>query len=134
MVAGAAYSDKTCNRAGIVAAGWLGGAICMGWAAQVSSPWWTLVAFTFMGAATAAANGPFWAMSSSLFSGVAAAGSIALINSIGNLGGFVGPTAVGIITEYAGGYRTALFALCAVMAAAGLLALLLPVTQKARPD
>jgi len=32
-------------------------------------------------------------------SGTAAAGGIALINSVGNLGGFVGPTLVGVVFD-----------------------------------
>src|SRR5262249_26773257 len=35
--------------------------------------------------------GPFWAMSSESLAGTGAAAGIALINSVGNLGGFAGP-------------------------------------------
>ena len=37
----------------------------------------------------------FWTMPAALLSGTAAAAGIALVNSIGNLGGFVGPYLVG---------------------------------------
>src|SRR5262249_40911358 len=41
----------------------------------------------------------FWALPTSFFTGTPAAASIGLINSIGNLGCFVGPYAVGYISK-----------------------------------
>src|SRR5262249_11163499 len=41
----------------------------------------------------------FWSLPTSFLRGTAAAAGIALINSIGNLGGFVGPYAVGFIKD-----------------------------------
>jgi nitrate/nitrite transporter NarK len=38
-----------------------------------------------------------------MLSGVAAAGGIALINSVGNLGGFLGPYVFGLIKDATGG-------------------------------
>lgn len=43
-----------------------------------------------------------WAMPGALLNGTAAAAGIALINSFGNLGGFVSPTLIGYITERTG--------------------------------
>lgn len=48
--------------------------------------------------------GPFWGMNSSFLGGKAAAGAIALVSSLGSLGGFVGPYVVGISTEATGSY------------------------------
>ena len=48
--------------------------------------------------------GPFWGMNSSFLGGKAAAGAIALVSSLGSLGGFVGPYVVGISTEGTGSY------------------------------
>jgi ACS family tartrate transporter-like MFS transporter len=44
---------------------------------------------------------PFWAMTSAFLRGTAAAGGIALINSVGNLGGYFGPSIVGIAKQKA---------------------------------
>src|SRR3954451_21284796 len=44
----------------------------------------------------------FWAMPAALLSGPAAAAGIALVNSIGNLGGFVGPYLVGLMKDATG--------------------------------
>src|SRR5207244_1509129 len=57
------------------------------------------------------ALGPFWAMPTAVLRGSAAAAGIAWINSVGNLGGFVGPYAVGLIRDLTGGFSAAMFAL-----------------------
>ncbi|GJD52902.1 Putative tartrate transporter [Methylobacterium crusticola] len=61
----------------------------------------------------------FWTMPSEFLTGTAAAGGIALINSVGNLGGFVGPFVVGWIKDATGGFGAALgfLAACAVLSA-----------------
>jgi ACS family tartrate transporter-like MFS transporter len=46
----------------------------------------------------------FWALATSFLTGTAAAVSIGLINSVGNLGGFVGPYAVGYMTKVTGSF------------------------------
>jgi ACS family tartrate transporter-like MFS transporter len=61
----------------------------------------------------------FWTMPSEFLTGTAAAGGIAMINSVGNLGGFVGPFVVGWIKDQTGGFGAALgfLAACAVLSA-----------------
>ena len=49
-----------------------------------------------------------WTLPTGFLTGSAAAGGIALINSIGNLGGFVGPYAIGWIKDATGETRAAL--------------------------
>lgn len=66
--------------------------------------------------------GTFWTLPTAFLSGTAAAAGIALINSVGNLGGFVGPYMVGYIRE-AGGSSGGMLFLSAVLLAAGVLAL-----------
>jgi ACS family tartrate transporter-like MFS transporter len=46
---------------------------------------------------------PFWCMPTALLSGEAAAVGIALINSLGNIGGFVGPYMIGFLKDATGG-------------------------------
>src|SRR5262249_39616284 len=55
--------------------------------------------------------GPFWAMSSQILTGTAAAAGIALINSVGNLGGFLGPYLVGVVRKQTASFALALLAL-----------------------
>jgi MFS transporter, ACS family, tartrate transporter len=63
----------------------------------------------------------FWTLPTAFLSGAAAAGGIALINSIGNLAGFAGPYAMGAIKDLTGGYAAGL--LC--LSAAGFVAMTL---------
>ena len=52
--------------------------------------------------------GPFWSLPNEFLTGFSAAAGIALINSFGNLGGFVGPYAIGAISQKAGGSQSGL--------------------------
>jgi len=63
----------------------------------------------------------FWTFPAAFLSGPAAAGGIALINSIGNLAGFTGPFAVGRIKDLTGSYSGGLLTL----SAAGLVAMII---------
>jgi ACS family tartrate transporter-like MFS transporter len=59
--------------------------------------------------------GPFWAIPTALLRGTAAAGGIALVNSIGNVGGFVGPYVMGWIRDATGGFTAGLLTLAAIL-------------------
>jgi sugar phosphate permease len=62
----------------------------------------TLVCFTIGAAAIWSAFAVFWSVPPLFYGGVAAAGAIAVINSIGNLNGFVNPYIVGAIQTATG--------------------------------
>jgi ACS family tartrate transporter-like MFS transporter len=49
--------------------------------------------------------GPFWSLPNKFLTGISAAAGIALINSLGNVGGFVGPYAIGAIIKRTGSSR-----------------------------
>src|SRR6185503_8953248 len=53
----------------------------------------------------------FWAIPAGFLTGAAAAGAIGLINSLGNLGGFVGPYLVGWLRQASGGFAAGLIIL-----------------------
>lgn len=57
----------------------------------------------------------YWAIPSGFLTGRAAAGGLALIVSVGNLGGFVGPSLIGALKQFSGGFTVPLFAIAAVM-------------------
>ncbi|ACA17669.1 major facilitator superfamily MFS_1 [Methylobacterium sp. 4-46] len=87
----------------------------------------TLMAVVAIAVATIGLYGckpAFWTMPSEFLTGTAAAGGIAMINSIGNLGGFVGPFVVGWIKDATGGFGAALGFLTACAVLSALLALL----------
>ena len=58
-------------------------------------------------------KGPFWSMPPMFLTGTAAAASIAWINSLGNLGGFFGPSIVGWVRDTTGSFAGGLYALAA---------------------
>ena len=88
-------------------------------------PWLLVLSFTIAQMALRSLAGVFWAMPPQILGGTAAAAGIALINSIGNLGGFVGPTIVGVLLDLTGGYTGALLALTgALLLEAGLVLML----------
>jgi ACS family tartrate transporter-like MFS transporter len=79
----------------------------------------------------------FWALPPQFLTGEAAAGSVGLINSIGNLGGFLGPTLVGALKEGRPDYGLGLAALggfallaAATIAVAGALAKATPAAAR----
>jgi len=71
---------------------------------------------------------PFWSLPTSFLSGAAAAGGIALINSMGNIGGLLGPGTVGLIHDHeqTGSYTWVLLALAVTLLIGGILALFAP--------
>ncbi|HWZ43852.1 MAG TPA: MFS transporter [Candidatus Saccharimonadales bacterium] len=74
---------------------------------------------------------PFWQMPTTLLAGSAAAGGIALINSIGNLSGWLGPYLVGWLKDVTGKTAAGLYAVAGLEALATVLILLLVPRRKA---
>ena len=62
----------------------------------------------------------FWAMPSLFLTERAAAGSIGLINSVGNLGGFLGPYVLGTVEALTGSFEGGLFFLVVCMTVSAL--------------
>lgn len=67
--------------------------------------------------------GPFWAMATSSMAGISAAAGIAVINSLGNLGGYFGPDIIGIFRTANGGFRGGMLAISATLVISGSIAL-----------
>jgi MFS transporter, ACS family, tartrate transporter len=91
-------------------------------------------ALTFVSLALAATfcmQGPFWATGTSLISGTAAAAGIAIINSLGNLGGYFGPKIIGLSRMAGGGFRGGMLVITASLILAGILSLV--VRQRRQP-
>lgn len=66
--------------------------------------------------------GPFWGLPTAFLTGTAAAGGIAMINSIGNLGGQAGPWILATFQSPDGSFGLGLRVLAALLALCGLLA------------
>ena len=80
-----------------------------------------------------AIDGPFFTLPSSFLSGAAMAGGIALINSVGSLGGFLGPVLIGVLRDQTGGYAAGMIALAIALIFAAIAVLALGRTMTARP-
>jgi MFS transporter, ACS family, tartrate transporter len=94
-------------------------------ASITQSPFLSLVSISIAAAGIWGTFGPFWAQVSGRFTGTAAAGSIALINSIGNLGGFAGPYIVGTVKQSTHTFAGGMLVMATSVLAASLLALTL---------
>jgi len=123
MLAWGRHSDKRGERtghvaaaAGVAVAGLLG-------SIYVGTPWIALCCLGLASIGIYASLGPFWAMPPLFLQGTAAAGGIALINSVGNLGGFAGPYLMGWIKESTGSFSLGMAALACCLGAAAVLAL-----------
>ena len=72
----------------------------------------------------------FWAIPPVFLGGIAAAAGIAMINSLGNLGGYFGPSAVGYLRQHSSGYTGGLLVLAGVLLLEAILVSLLPMPRK----
>lgn len=119
-------SDKTGKRRLFVLLPLTGFALCLGLSVLTHSQ--VSVSFLFLvgcGFFMQAAAGIFWAILPKLCSVESAGSARGLINALGNLGGFVGPYAVGIMTQYYSS-SVAIYSLAIMVGMAGLLSLILP--------
>jgi MFS family permease len=121
MIAAGRHSDVTGERRRHVA---VAAIVCAAGLVAVTASSglaWSLTALTVALVGLAAMFGPFWALAASATGGAGAAASIALINSVGNTGGFVGPYLLGAINEATGSFKVGLFAIAAMLVGGALL-------------
>jgi MFS transporter, ACS family, tartrate transporter len=133
MVLVGRHSDRTGERKLHVAACAIAGAAGLFLAVAFKGNLWLLVlSFTICQVGQRSVMSVFWAIPPMLLGGTAAAAGIALINAVGNLGGFFGPTMMGWLRDMSGGYNGGLLVLaCALILEAVLVASLrLPAAKR----
>jgi ACS family tartrate transporter-like MFS transporter len=131
MVRIAAHSDRTGERRLHVAVPTFVTAVGFAaTAATLRAPLLATAALTLVAIGIAGSFGPFWGLATSTLGASAAAGGIALVNAIGNIGGFAGPYVVGLVKDATGSFAGSLLTFAALAGIAGLLALRL---RLARP-
>jgi len=91
--------------------------------AALQSPALVLVALAIAAIGICSTLAPFWAMPPHFLSGKGAAAGIAAINAVGNLGGFIGPYAVGWALQETGNYSGGMMILAGFLLAAAALVL-----------
>lgn len=134
MVLWARRSDRSAHRTRHITATMLLAAAGLVVAAFVTAPTLSLAALTLPIVGALAFQATFWAVPQTFLTGRAAAAGIALIVSVGNLGGFVGPYLIGRVVEATDSYKTALPVLAAFLLLGSLMMTVLgnPASRAAR--
>jgi ACS family tartrate transporter-like MFS transporter len=125
MVLVAFSSDRRLERRCHAGVPVLLGGISLSLLGVFHSPVILIVLLSLLAVAAYAWTGPFFSLPSEFLTGSAAAAGIGLINSIGNLGGFVGPYLMGVMSGRTGGVYggLALMGMPMLLSATGLLLL-----------
>jgi D-galactonate transporter len=87
-----------------------------------------VAAMVLVAAGASTAQAAFWGIPSGMLTGAAAAAGLALVNSIGNIGGALSTSMVGWLTDLTGSPASSLYACGALLVIGGLLVLLVPKT------
>jgi D-galactonate transporter len=124
MILWARHSDASRERVLHVGAPLLLTALALGVSSYISDPTMTMVVLTVAAIGVFCTFAVFWTLPTAWLSGTAAAGAIALINSIGNLAGFGGPYLIGWVKEATGSTSTGLLVLAVLPLIGGLLVFL----------
>lgn len=123
----AQLSDRSMNRRRYTALPMLGFAICFFASTLFKVDIWISYAFLVgCGIFMQSASGIFWTMPPILFPAEVAGGARGIINALGNLGGFIGPFAVGWLRESFNSFDAGIYFLVAALVAGFLLTLSLP--------
>lgn len=138
MVPWARHADRTGERVWHVAIPAIAGGISIPAALYMANPYLAMVAITVTTCSIMCAMPVFWALPSTFLTGTAAAGGIALINSLGNISGFGGPYVTGWLTDLTGSGKAALWVVGAFSLASAAVVLRLgsapAATRSAAPD
>ncbi|WP_238314007.1 MFS transporter [Methylobacterium crusticola] len=122
MVVWGRMSDRGSDRTIYPALSLLLGAAALMGSAFTPSPLLTIAALCVAVAGINSFVATFWAVPSGFLTGRAAAGGIAMIVSIGNLGGFAGPYMIGFVRDLSGGFTAPLVAVgCFLLVGATLM-------------
>jgi ACS family tartrate transporter-like MFS transporter len=124
MILWARHSDASRERVAHVGAPLLLTALALAVSSYISDPTMTMVVLSVAAIGVFCTFGVFWTLPTAWLSGTAAAGAIALINSIGNLAGFGGPYLIGWVKETTGNTSTGLLVLAILPLLGGLLVFL----------
>jgi ACS family tartrate transporter-like MFS transporter len=133
MIVWAKHSDRTEERTWHVVIPCVIACLGFVFAGGATSALMIILALVVVNIGISAAKAPLWAMPSMFLSGSGAAAGIAMINSVGNLGGFVGPFAIGWLKDVTGGYSAGLYVVGATLAVSAVVTLLLSRQSKQTP-
>jgi len=115
-------SDRSKERRWHLIAASTVGALGLAFAAWSGASYWALIGMSAATVGIYGSRAAFWPMPSIFLTGTAAAGAIAMINAIGNLGGYFGPFIVGWIKDSSGKFEAGLYFLAACSMACAVIA------------
>jgi cyanate permease len=118
----AAYSDKKDNKIGSLVAGSVLATFGLLLSLESTSLFVSMLGITLALLGINAARAIFWAIPARFLTGAAAAGGFAFINSVGTVGGFVGPSMIGVLKDASGSFSAGLIGMAAFLALSALLA------------
>jgi MFS transporter, ACS family, tartrate transporter len=124
MIIWARHSDATRERVMHVGLPFILTAVALAVSSYIADPAMTMVVLSVAAIGIFSIFGVFWTLPTAWLSGTAAAGAIALINSIGNLAGFGGPYLIGWIKDSTGSTANGLLALAVLPLIGALLVFL----------
>jgi ACS family tartrate transporter-like MFS transporter len=125
------HSDRTGERKGHVAACALTAAVGLVLAVAFRGNIWLLVfSFTLSQMGQRSVMSVFWSIPPIFLGGVGAAAGIGLINAIGNLGGAVGPTLMGILRDFTGAYSGGLLVLAGALVVEAIVVMTLKIPAR----
>jgi ACS family tartrate transporter-like MFS transporter len=117
------HSDRTGERRGHVAVAAFVAAVGWGMAASFRSPWLIHLGLCIAAVGMFSMIPCFWSLPTAFLGSVAAAGGLALINSLGNLGGAASSLIMGNVKNAEGTFVTAMYVMAGAMLAGSLLVL-----------
>ncbi len=123
-------SDKTGDRKFHLAAVYCLAALGMLASAYVQSPIWAYIFLCIAGLGLNSGNTLFWSINASLMTGAAGATAIALVNTIAQFGGLIGPWCIGLIKDSTGSFSWALTAIAGFLVIASAMAAALPLKRR----
>ncbi|MFT3877496.1 MAG: MFS transporter [Propioniciclava sp.] len=129
MVLVSRWSDRTQNRRLAVAVPLLVGATALVLGQMISVPWINIVLLCVAAVGIYSPYGPFWAIPAGFLRIEVLAFSMGLINALGNLGGFLGPYAVGWLHDATGSDLVGYLSLAGVLVLGAVLTLVGVKTQ-----
>jgi MFS transporter, ACS family, tartrate transporter len=124
------HSDRTSERTWHVVLACLVASAGLALAGNAAGVAGVVAALAIVNIGITSSKPPLWSMPTLFLSGPAAAAGIATINSIGNLGGFVGPAMIGWIKDRTGSFAGGLYFVAGLLVLSAVLTLILAGTAR----
>jgi MFS transporter, ACS family, tartrate transporter len=127
-------SDRTNERRGHLAACMALAAVGFAWAAIAPNISVALCAMSLVAIGLWSTMGPFWALTTRMIGGAAAAGGVAIITTLGAVGGFLGPYVTGRLRDATDSFASGLYLIGGLALMASMLSLAVRRQERLNPS